>query len=115
MSNKERDTGGITTDFTKFSESHLKKIAQTLGKNQGTFLLHQSLINHHKDTFGSNYMDHTKCGYDNETELVETHEQCDLVYFIKDNRQFIMFLHDVVYPKGSKFTKTFTSLPSSKV
>jgi hypothetical protein len=35
-------------------------------------------------------MDHAKCGYDKEADLVETHEQCDLVYLIKDNRQFIM-------------------------
>jgi hypothetical protein len=47
-------------------------------------------------------MDHAKCGYDKVKDLAETHEQCDLAYLIKDNRQFIMCLHDNVYPKGSK-------------
>jgi hypothetical protein len=45
-------------------------------------------------------------------DLTETHEQCDLAYLIKDNRQFIMLLHDVVYPKGSKLTKATTKLQS---
>ena len=50
-------------------------------------------------------MDHVKCGYDKEEDLVEGHEQCDLTYRIKVNRQFVILLHDVVYPKGSKITK----------
>jgi hypothetical protein len=72
----------------------------------------EGLIKHRKDTFGSNYMDHAKCGYDNEEDLVETHEQSDIVYLIKGNRQFIMILHDTVYPKGSKLTKATTKLQS---
>jgi hypothetical protein len=72
----------------------------------------EGLIKHRKDTFGSNYMDHAKCGYDNEEDLVETHEQSDIVYLIKGNRQFIMILHDTVYPKGSKLTKATTKLES---
>jgi hypothetical protein len=51
MSKKDQEAGDIATDFAKFS-----------------------------DTFGSNYMDHTKCGYDKEEDLAEAHEQCDLVY-----------------------------------
>jgi hypothetical protein len=112
MSNKEREAGGVATDFSKFFEAQLKKVTKALGKSQGSFLLKQALIKHRKDTFGSNYMDHAKCGYDNEAELVESHEQCDLVYLIKGNRQFIMLLHDAVYPKGSKLTKATTKLQS---
>jgi hypothetical protein len=57
-------------------------------------------------------MNHAKCRYIKEEELVETHEQCDLAYLIKGNRQFIMLLHDAVYPKGSKLTKATTKLQS---
>ena len=112
MSNKQREAGGIAMDFSKFSETQLKKVATMLGKSQGSFLLKQALIKHRKDTFGSNYMDHAKCGYAKEEELVEAHEQCDLAYLIKGNRQFIMLLHDAVYPKGSKLTKATTKLQS---
>jgi hypothetical protein len=112
MSNKEREDGGVVMDFSKFSETQLKKVAKTLGKSQGSFLLQQVLIKFRKDTFGSNYMDHAKCGYDNEEDLVEVHEQCDLSYLIKGNRLFIVFLHDVVYPKRSKLTKATTKLQS---
>jgi hypothetical protein len=55
-------------------------------------------------------MDHAKCGYDKVKDLAETHEQCDLAYLIKANRQFIMLLHDNVYPKGSKLTRSTTKL-----
>ncbi len=82
-----------------------------LSKSQG-FLLKQALIKHHKDTFGSNYKDHAKCGYGKVEDLTEAHEQCDLAYLIKANRQFIMLLHDAVYPKGSKLTKATTKLQS---
>ena len=111
MSNKEREDGGVATDFTKFSEAQLKKVARALGKSQGVFLLIQELIKHHKNTFGSN-MDHAKCGYDNEADLVEVHSQCDLACVIKGNRQFIMFLYDAVDPKGSKLTKANTKMQS---
>ena len=57
-------------------------------------------------------MDHDKCGYDNEKDLVEDHEQCDLSYLIKGNRLFIVLLHDTVYPKRSKLTKATTKLQS---
>ena len=57
-------------------------------------------------------MDHVKCGYANEEDLVEAHEQCDLAYLIKGNRQFVMLLHDAVYPKRSKLTKATTKLQS---
>jgi hypothetical protein len=57
-------------------------------------------------------MDHAKCGYDKTEDLTEVHEQCDLVYLIKTNRQFIMLLNDTVYPKGSKRTKATTNLQS---
>ena len=112
MSNKEREAGGVATDFSKFSEAQLKKVVKLLEKSQGSFLLKQALIKHRKDTFGSNYVDHAKCGYDKEEDLVETHEQCDLAYLIKGNRQFIMLLHDAVYPKVSKLTKATTKLQS---
>ena len=111
MSNKEREAGGVTTDFTQFSEAQLKKVAKTLGKTQGDFLLEQTLIKHREDTFGSNYMDLAKYGYDNETDLVETHEQCDLAYLIKGNRQFIMLLHDAVYPKPCRLYLDTSMLP----
>ena len=99
-------------DFSKFSEAQLKKVAKALGKSQGSFLLKEALIKHRKDTFGSNYMDHAKCGYGKAEDLTEAHEHCDLAYLIKANRQFIMLFHDVVYPKGSNLTKTTTKLPS---
>jgi hypothetical protein len=81
-------------------------------KKPRIFLLKQALIKHRKDTFGSNYMDHAKCGYGKAENLTEAHEQSDLAYFIKANRQFIMILHDTVYPKGSKLTKATTKLQS---
>jgi hypothetical protein len=116
MSNKEREAGDVAMekamDFSKVSEAQLKKLAKPLGKSQGSFLLKQALIKHRKDTFGSNYMDHAKCGYANEEDLVEAHEQCDLAYLIKGNHQFVMLLHDAVYPKGSKLTKATTKLQS---
>ncbi len=114
MSKKDREAGGIVTDFAKFSVTQLKNVATVLGKSQGSFLLFikQALIKHRKDTFGSNDMDHAKCGFANEEDLVEAHAQCDLAYVIKGNRQFVMLLHDAVYPKGSKFTKATTKLQS---
>jgi uncharacterized protein (DUF169 family) len=57
-------------------------------------------------------MDHSKCGYGKTEDLTEDHEQCDLAYLIKDNRQVNMLFHDAVYPKGSKLTKTTTKLQS---
>ena len=39
MSNKQREAGGIAMDFSKFSETQLKKVATMLGKSQGSFLL----------------------------------------------------------------------------
>ena len=69
-------------------------------------------MKHQKGHFGLNYMNHAKCRYVKEEELVEAHEQCDLAYLIKGNRQFIMLLHDAVYPKGSKLTKATTKLQS---
>jgi hypothetical protein len=48
MSNKEREAGGVATDFSKFSEEQLKKVVKALGKSQGTFLLKQDLIKHRK-------------------------------------------------------------------
>jgi hypothetical protein len=112
MSKKDREAGVIASDFAKFSDAQLKKVAIVLGKSQGSFLLKQDLIKDRKDTFGSNYMDHTKCGYDKEEDFAEAREQCDLAYLIKANRQFIMLLHDSVYPKRSKLTKATTKLQS---
>jgi hypothetical protein len=86
MSKKDREAGGIVTDFAKFSDAQLKKVAIVLSKSQGSFLLKQALIEHRKDTFGSNYMDHAKCGYGKAEDLTEAHEQCDLAYLIKANR-----------------------------
>ena len=98
----------------RLHEAQIKKVAKALGKSQGPFLLKQVLINHHKDTFGTNYMDHAICEYDNEEELVEPHydEQFDLAYLIKGNHQFIILLHDVVYLKGYKLTKATNKLQS---
>jgi hypothetical protein len=45
-SNKEREAGGVVTDFSKFSEALLKKVVKLLGKSQGSFLLKQALIKH---------------------------------------------------------------------
>ena len=59
MSKKDREVGGIVTDFAKFSDAQLKKVVIVVGKSQGSFLLKQALIKHHKDTFGSNYMERT--------------------------------------------------------
>ncbi len=89
-----------------------RALGENLVKSQGSFLLKQALIKNRKDTFGSNYMDHAKCGYANAEDLVEAHGQYDLAYLIKSNRQFVMLLHDVVYPKGSKLTKATTKLQS---
>jgi hypothetical protein len=98
-------------DFSKFSETQLKKVVKSLGKSQGSFLLKQALIKHRKDTFGSNYMDHAKCGYDNEEDLVEAHEQCDLAYLIKGNRQLCSFM----IPSTPKDPSSQKLLPSCKV
>jgi hypothetical protein len=68
MSNKEREAGGVVMDFTKLPEAQLKKVVKLLGKSQGSFLLKEVPIKHRKDTFGSNYMDHVKCGYDKEAD-----------------------------------------------
>ncbi len=38
MSNKEREDGDVTMDFSKFSEVQLKKVAKSLGKSKGSFL-----------------------------------------------------------------------------
>ena len=58
MTNKERETGVIPTDVTKFSDSQLKKVKSltVLDKSQGVFLLKEDLIKNHKDNFGSNYI-----------------------------------------------------------
>jgi hypothetical protein len=108
MSNKEREAGVVVTDFSKFSEAQFKKVVKLLGKSQGSFLYKESLIKCRKDTFGSNYMDHAKCGYDEEEDPVQVHEQCDLSYLIKGNRQFIMSST----PKDPSSQK---QLPSCKV
>ena len=50
-------------------------------------------------------MDHAKCGYKVETELVIVHGACDEDYLIKTNRMIVTILHDTVFPRGSKFTK----------
>jgi hypothetical protein len=111
QSNKDREAGGVDMDFSKFSEDQVKKLAKPLGKSQGSFLLNQSLSKN-RNTFGSNYMDHVKCGYANVEDLVTAHGQCDLTYLIKSNRQFVMLLHDTVYPKGSNLTKATTKMQS---
>jgi hypothetical protein len=59
MSKNDREAGGIVTDFAKFSDTQLKKVAIVLSKSQGSFLPKQVLIKHGKDTFGSNYMENT--------------------------------------------------------
>ena len=46
-------------------------------------------------------MDPVKCGYADEDELTEAHDQCDVEYLIRGNRQFVTILHDAVYPTGS--------------
>ena len=112
MTNIERKAGGIPTDFTKFSDSQLKKVKATLDKGQGAFLLKQTLIKNHKDTFGSNYMDQVKCGYKDETTLTIGHGAYDEGYLIETNRMFVTILHDTVYPRGSNLTKTTTNLQS---
>lgn len=112
MSNKEREAGGIPTDFTKFTDSQLKKVKAALSKSQGAFLLKQTLIKNRKDTFGSNYMDHAKCGYEDEAALAIAHGACDEGYLIKTNRMLVTILHDAVFPRGSKLTKATTKLQS---
>jgi hypothetical protein len=44
MSKKDREAGGIATDFAKFSDAQLKKVAIVLGKSQRSFLLKQAPI-----------------------------------------------------------------------
>jgi hypothetical protein len=39
MSKKDRESGVIVTDFAKFSDTQLKKVAIVLSKSQGSFLL----------------------------------------------------------------------------
>ncbi len=118
MTNKEREAGGIPTDFTKFTDSQLKKVKASLSKSQGVFLLKKTLIKlNRKDTFGSNYMDHAKCGYEDEEALTIAHGACDEGYLIKTNRMLVTILHDVVFPRGSKRTKATTKQgsPSSLI
>jgi hypothetical protein len=55
-------------------------------------------------------MDHVKCRYADEDELTDAHDQCNQAYIIKANRQYVTNLHDAVYPKGSKPTKSATKL-----
>ena len=83
----------MSTDFTKFSVGELTKVRAVLQNNQGDFLLKQSIIKYHEDTFGSNYMDPVKCGYVGEGELAEAHEQSDQSYIVRANRQFVTILH----------------------
>jgi hypothetical protein len=51
MSNKERESGDVTTDFSKFSDTQFKKVVKLVGKSQGPFLLKQALIKHRKRHF----------------------------------------------------------------
>ena len=80
MSNKEQEAVVVVMDFSKFSEAQQKQVAKALGKRKSSFL---GLIKYRKDTFGSNYMDHAKCGYGKEEDLTEAYEQCDFAYLIK--------------------------------
>ena len=80
MSNKQRklrSRRNVHGLYTKFSNDELTKVRQELLKSQDSFLLKQDLIKHHKDTFGSNYMDPVKCGNTDKDELTEGHDQCD--------------------------------------
>jgi hypothetical protein len=36
MSKKDREAGNITTDFAKFSDTHLKRVVIVLSKSQGS-------------------------------------------------------------------------------
>ena len=44
MSNKHKEAGGMTTDFTKFPDAEIRKVRQGLLKSQGVFLLEQVLV-----------------------------------------------------------------------
>jgi hypothetical protein len=112
ISNNEREAGGIPTDFTKFTDTQLKKVKVALSKSQGVFLLKQVLIKNRKDTFGSNYMDQANCGYEDEESLAIDHGAYDEGYLIKTIRMLVTILHDTVFPRGSKFTKATTKLQS---
>ena len=70
MTNKHREDGGMSTDLTKFTIGELTKIRQALQKSQGAFL-------QASQGYFWNYMDPAKCGYADEDELAEAHEQCD--------------------------------------
>ena len=83
-----------------------------MSKSQGVFLLKQTLIKNHKDTFDSNYMDHAKCGYEDEEAISIDHGACDEGYLIKTNSILVTILHDTVFPRGSKLTKSTTKLQS---
>jgi hypothetical protein len=74
MTEKQREAGDMSTNFTRTLRLELSD------------------------------MDPGKCGYADDDELAEAHEQCDLSY-IKRNRQFVIILHDDVYPNGSKPTR----------
>jgi hypothetical protein len=39
MLKKDREAGGIVTDFAKFSDTQLKKVVIVLSKSPGSFLL----------------------------------------------------------------------------
>ena len=49
-------------------------------------------------------MDHVKCGYTDEDEVTEVHDQCNGAYIMKDNRQFVTILHDPLVKKVLKDT-----------
>ena len=57
-------------------------------------------------------MDHVKCGYEDEATLAIAHGACDEGYLIKTNRMIVIILHDSVFPRGSKLTKTTTKMQS---
>jgi hypothetical protein len=57
----------------------------------GEFLLNQALNKNHKDTFGSNYVDHARCGYDDADKFEIDQHKCDQVYIIKENRQLLSY------------------------
>ena len=90
-------TLGHKQNHTKFSDTQLKKVKVSLDKCQGAFLHNPVLIKHHKDTFGSNYMDHAKNGYKVETSLDTAHEACDQGYLIKTYHLLVTIQHNIVF------------------
>ena len=99
----KRSSGGMSTDFSKFSKQTIDEVAKKLKDSQAQFQLKYVCIKNKMDPFGSHFMDSGKMGYSKD-DLAKAHKNCDQQYTTKVNRQFITLIHNVMFPTDSKPT-----------